>query len=105
MTRNNFKPDPKTLNKIQKYMHDDKSKFRERGNIMAMNTMFVFLNGEVIRVDSHNGSTHMIHKNLGLKCIKKLIDLQRYGIIRTGFMSDIFYMHSIEPPTKRLKSR
>ena len=67
---------------------------------MAMNTMFVFPDGEMIRVDSHNGSAHMIHKNLGLKCIKKLIDLQRYGIIRTGFMSDIFYMHSIEPPTK-----
>lgn len=100
MTYNNFKPNPKTLDKIQKYMHDNKSKFKERGK-MSANTMFVFPDGEVIHIDSHKESTYIIRKNLRLKCIKGLLDIQQYGIIRIGFMADIFYVHSIEPPTKQ----
>ena len=79
MTYNNFKPNPKTLDKIQKYMHDNKSKFKERGK-MSANIMFVFPDGEVIHIDSHKESIYIIRKNLRLKCIKGLLDLQRYGI-------------------------
>ena len=103
MTRGDFNVNSKTLNKIQKHMHDNKSKFRDMYNMMARqsNTTFVFPDGEVIRVDSHSESAHIIHKNLRLKQIKSLIDLQRCGIIRAGFMADIFYAHSIAPPTKK----
>ena len=94
--------DPKILEKIQKYMSENKPRMICPTSMnMFSNSKFIFPDGSSIDVDTHDGAAEIVGRELGLKHIKKTADLEMYGIARTGCMTDAFYFNAHMPPTKK----